>query len=250
MPNDIYIKYLPVVDSTNSYLRYERDGVLAEAGDARIVALYAGEQTSGRGQRGNVWHSNGNENLLLSLLVHPGAVAVKEQFLLSQVAALAVNRAMRAYGVDSVIKWPNDIYVGNCKLAGILVELDYAGDTIESAIIGVGINVNQAQFPEMDKIPTSLFLLTGRLFDVDSVLDALLSSFRHYYDMLEKGNVPNIVEEYKESLLGFGKILRYKDGYSTFSAAIKDVRGDGALCLERAGGELSRYYFKEVELLL
>lgn len=250
MPNDVYIKYLSVVDSTNSYLRYEREALLSEAGDAKVIALYAGKQTAGRGQRENVWYSNGDENLLLSILVSPNAFPVKEQFLLSQMIALAVNSAMHAYGVDSVIKWPNDIYVGNRKLAGILVELDYAGDMIDSAIIGVGINVNQANFPAMDKIPTSLSLLTGNVFDVKAVLDSLLTSFLYYYDMLEKGNLLNIIEEYKENLLGFGETLRYKDANSIFDAIVKDVQGDGALWLERESGELSRYYFKEVELLL
>ena len=250
MPNDVYIKYLSVVDSTNSYLRYEREALLSEAGDAKVIALYAGKQTAGRGQRGNVWHSNGDENLLLSILVSPNAIPAKEQFLLSQMIALAVNSTMHAYGVDSVIKWPNDIYVGNRKLAGILVELDYAGDMIDNSIIGVGINVNQANFPAMDKIPTSMSLLTGKVFDVKAVLDSLLTSFLYYYDMLEKGNLLNIVEEYKEKLLGFGETLRYKDANSTFDATVKDVQGDGALCLERENGEISRYYFKEVELLL
>ena len=250
MANDFYIKYLPVVDSTNSYLRYAREELLSEAGDAKIIAVYAGEQTAGRGQRGNVWHSKGNENLLFSLLLHPSSIAVKEQFLLSQIIALAVNRTMRAYGVESVIKWPNDIYVGNKKLAGILVELDYAGGMIDYAIVGVGVNVNQVQFPAMDKIPTSLSLLAGKVFDVKTVLNSLLTLFLYYYDMLEKGNFSNLVEEYKEKLLGFGEILRYKDENSTFDATVKDIQSDGALCLERENGEISRYYFKEVELLL
>ena len=250
MPNDIYIKYLPVVDSTNNYLRCAREELFSEAGDARIVAVYAGEQTAGRGQRGNVWCSAGNENLLLSLLLRPGVVAVKEQFLLSQVMALAVNEAMCALGVDSVIKWPNDIYVGKRKLAGILVELDYAGDMIESAIVGVGVNVNQTLFPVMDKIPVSLSLLTGQRYDVRAVLDVFLASFVSYYGMLEGGEVEKIVAEYKKHLLGYGTSMRYKDASSVFDAVISDVQGDGALCLKREGGVLSRYYFKEVELLL
>ena len=250
MANDFYIKYLPVVDSTNNYLRYEREGLLSEAGDAKIIAVYAGEQTSGRGQRGNVWYSAGDENLLLSLLVPPSAVTVKEQFYLSQAIALAVNDAMHACGVNSVIKWPNDIYVGNRKLAGILVELDYAGDMIDCAIVGVGINVNQSQFPAMDKIPTSLFLLTGKDFDIEIVLKSLLTSFQYYYNMLENGETLKIAAEYKKYLVGYGKMLRYRDSFSIFNAVVKDVEGDGALCLERESGELSRYYFKEVELLL
>ena len=250
MANNIYIKYLPVVDSTNSYLRCERGNLLEEAGDAKVVAVYAGKQTAGRGQRGNVWYSKDGENLLLSLLVRPRCLPVKGQFLLSQAVALAVNEAMHACGVDSVIKWPNDIYVGNRKVAGILVELDYEGGMVESAIVGVGVNVNQTEFPVMDKVPVSVSMLTGRTFDVGEVLDILLSSFMHYYDMLEQGGSSVIEVEYREKLLGFGTAMRYKDAGSVFEAVITDVQGDGALSLCRHDGTVSRYYFKEVELLL
>lgn len=250
MANDIYIKYLPAVDSTNSYLRYGREALQAEAGGARIIAVYAGEQSAGRGQRGNVWHSEKDENLLMSLLVHPHFLPVKNQFLLSQAVALAVNATMHAYGVESVIKWPNDIYVGSRKVAGVLVELDYGGEAVESAVIGVGVNVNQTEFPAMDKVPVSVSLLTGRSYDIEEVLGLLLSSFVHYYDMLENGEAARLVEEYKSNLMGYGCTMRYKDAVSAFDAVVKDVQGDGALCLEKVGSGLSLYYFKEVELVL
>ena len=250
MPNDIYVKYLPVVDSTNDYLRHERGNLLEEAGDARVVAVYAGRQTAGRGQRGNVWHSRDGENLLLSMLVRPRSLPVKGQFLLSQAVALAVNEAMHACGIDSVVKWPNDLYVGNRKVAGVLVELNCEGGMVSDAIVGVGVNVNQTEFPVMDKIPVSISMLTGRTFDVGEVLDVLLASFVRYYEMLEQGDGPVIEARYKENLLGFGTVMRYRDAGSVFDAAITDVQGDGALSLERGDGTVSRYYFKEVELLL
>lgn len=250
MANDIYIKYLPAVDSTNSYLRYGREALSAEAGDARFIVVYAGEQSAGRGQRGNVWHSGKGENLLLSLLVRPRFLPVRNQFLLSQAIALAVNATMHAYGIESAIKWPNDIYVGNRKVAGILVELDCEGEAVECAVVGVGVNVNQTAFPAMEKIPVSLSLLTGRCHDVKEVLDLLLSSFVHYYGMLENGEAAKVVEEYRCNLMGYGVTMRYRDAVSVFDAVVKDVLGDGALCLEKVGGGLSQFYFKEVELLL
>ena len=149
-----YIIGLDTVDSTNRYLRDEADVLWNEcAAEKRFVVVVAGHQTAGRGQRGNKWCSNAGENLLFSILVRPGEqLRVDKQFSLSQVVALSLHDTMRCYGIDAKLKWPNDIYVENRKLAGILVELDYSGAFVEQAIIGIGINVNQELFPEMDRI--------------------------------------------------------------------------------------------------
>ena len=113
---DTYIKHLDVVDSTNSYARVEASRLCAEASGKPIIAVVADFQTAGRGQRGNSWQSQQGSNLLLSIIVSPcRALEVKKQFLLSQAAALAMHRAMKQYGIDVKLKWPNDIYVGNNK---------------------------------------------------------------------------------------------------------------------------------------
>ncbi len=248
---NFFLHHLAEVDSTNRYINDEADTLWRMAGDAAdALVVTAHSQTSGRGQRGNVWHSNAGENLLVSILVRPQYINVKEQFSLSQVAALAVKATMKHFGIDVALKWPNDIYVGNKKLCGMLLELQYCNTNIEQAVIGIGLNINQEQFVEMDKIPVSMYQLTGCKYNINDVLDVLLSCFSYYYRKLLTGNRLHVALEYKESLLGVGVAMNYRDKNGSFVATIINVENDGHLLLQRTCGELSRYAFKEVELLL
>lgn len=245
-----YIKHFNAIDSTNAYARKNASGLWAAAGAACAVVVYADGQTAGRGQRGNVWQSAAGENLLATIMVRPTSLLVVSQFVLSQAIALAVREAVSRYGVEASLKWPNDIYAGNRKFAGILVELDYSGPFVEQAVIGVGLNVNQSAFVPMDKVPVSMKMLKGLSFDVENVLSALLETFTHYYSLLCSGEYGVLATEYKKHLLGFDRVMRYRDAISEFDAAIADVEGSGHIVLKRTCGTLSRYAFKEVELLL
>ena len=242
---------ITTVDSTNRYVRDEAAILWEHSCGKGFVAVVAEHQTAGRGQRGNVWNSNAGENLLLSVLVRPEArLEVCSQFLLSQAVALALHDAMLCYGIDTRLKWPNDIYVGNRKLAGVLVELDYSGMFVEQAIIGIGLNVNQELFPEMDRIPVSMKMLKGRGFIVDEVLETVLDSFRHYYTVLCYGDRETLSTEYTNQLLGFRELRTFVGPEGYFDAVVEGVENDGHLLLRRKDGTMSRYAFKEVELLL
>lgn len=248
MASDILVKRLCVIDSTNRYVRDEAAALWVDGYSA--VAVVAKLQTAGRGQRGNVWMSEHGENLLLSLLVRPGmSLEAANQFRLSQTVALAVHTAMRCYGIDARLKWPNDIYVGKCKLAGILIELDYSGAFVEQAIIGVGLNVNQTDFPLMEKVPVSMRMLLGREIAVDDVLDTFIDCFSHYYSRM-KTNSGCIETGYRELLLGLGEKRSFVDADGLFEAVVEGVGPLGHLLLRRIDGKLSRYAFKEVEMLI
>lgn len=245
----IYRLRLDVVDSTNRYVRDEACRLKTDARGAEIIAVTAKAQTEGRGQRGNRWFSQPGENMLLSIFVEPHFLAPARQFVLSQAIALAVCDTMLQYGIKVKLKWPNDIYVGKGKLAGILVELDYESDYIAKAIIGVGLNVNQIEFAPIDRLPISMKMLLGKAFDVNTVTDTLLLSFVRRYSWI-KNNDSHLADEYKASLLGWGVPLLYKDVSGTFEAVIEDVEPDGHLLLRSNDGNLRRYAFKEVELCL
>lgn len=246
---EYYLEHLGVIDSTNSYARGNATRLWSLAGDAQAVVVLADNQTAGRGQRGNKWLSRAGENLLVSIMVRPKALLMVSQFALSQAIALAVRAAMSFLGIDVLLKWPNDIYVGERKLAGILVELDCCGVLVEQAVIGVGLNINQEQFEAMDKQPVSMKMLTGEAHDVNDVLGVLLDSFLYYYSLLEKGDYRLLGAEYKRNLLGFGKIGHYRDAESCFDASIIDVENDGRLRLRCADGSERLYSFKEVEFI-
>ena len=240
---------LSTVDSTNRYVRDEAATLWAKSGFADgLVVVSAEHQTAGRGQRGNTWNSNAGENLLFSILIRPGeALKVAEQFLLSQTVALALHGAMKSYDIDTRLKWPNDIYVGKRKLAGVLVELDYSGTFVEQAIIGVGINVNQVLFPVMDRIPVSMKMLQGRSFVTDKILETVIDCFERNYTELCKGNTYAITAQYTGLLLGINERRSYIDADGPFEGVIEEVENDGHLLVRRADGAMSRYAFKEIE---
>ena len=245
------IVHLLEVDSTNRYVRDEAAALWQNRGISDFAVVTAGHQTAGRGQRGNTWNSNADENLLFSILVRPGeTLEVSKQFLLSQTVAMSIHDAMKCYGIETRLKWPNDIYAGNRKLAGILLELDYSGAFVEQAIIGIGLNVNQENFPPMDRTPVSMKMLRKRDFTLDDVLATILDLFEHYYTEMRFGNRDAIAAEYKRVLLGMNERHTFIDRDGHFDAVIQDVESDGHLILLRNDGSTGRYAFKEVEMVL
>lgn len=249
--NNESIIRLATVDSTNRYMRDNASELWSKHGESGFVVVTAGHQTAGRGQRGNTWSSNAGENLLFSILVRPGeTLEVSKQFLLSQAVALSIHDAMKCYGIDTLLKWPNDIYAGSRKLAGILLELDYSGAFVEQAIIGIGLNVNQEGFPPMDRVPVSMKMLWKRDFILDDVLATILDLFEHYYTEMRFGNRDAIAAEYKRVLLGMNERHTFIDGVGRFDAVIQDIESDGHLILRRNDGSTGRYAFKEVEMVL
>ena len=249
--NNESIIRLATVDSTNRYMRDNASELWSKHGESGFVVVTAGHQTAGRGQRGNTWNSNAGENLLFSILVRPGeTLEVSKQFLLSQAVALSIHDAMKCHGIDTQLKWPNDIYAGSRKLAGILLELDYSGAFVEQAIIGIGLNVNQEGFPPMDRVPVSMKMLWKRDFILDDVLATILDLFEHYYTEMRFGNRDAIAAEYKRVLLGMNERHTFIDRDGHFDAVIQDVESDGHLILRRNDGSTGRYAFKEVEMVL
>lgn len=245
------IVHLLEVDSTNRYVRDEAAALWQNRGISDFAVVTAGHQTAGRGQRGNTWNSNAGENLLFSILVRPGeTLEVSKQFLLSQAVALSIHDAMKCYGIDTLLKWPNDIYAGNRKLAGILLELDYSGAFVEQATIGIGLNVNQEGFPPMDRTPVSMKMLRKRDFILDDVLATILDLFEHYYTEMRFGNRDAIAAEYKRVLLGMNERHTFIDRDGRFDAVIQDIESDGHLILRRNDGSTGRYAFKEVEMVI
>ena len=256
--NNESIIRLATVDSTNRYMRDNASELWSKHGESGFVVVTAGHQTAGRGQRGNTWNSNAGENLLFSILVCPGErLKVTEQFLLSQAVALSLHEAMLHFGIETRLKWPNDIYVDKRKLAGILLELDYAGAFVEQAIIGIGINVNQETFPPMERVPVSMKMLwkaengmQRQDFIIDDVLATILDLFEHYYTEMRFGNRDAIAAEYKRVLLGMNERHTFFDRDGHFDAVIQDVESDGHLILRRNDGSTGRYAFKEVEMVI
>lgn len=217
---------LDSVESTNKYCEVLD---LAEVED--FTCYWALEQTAGIGQRGNHWHSAPGLNLTFSLVIKPVWLAAARQFMLTQAISLAITDFLATYHLPHTthIKWPNDIYVGRKKICGTLTSARLAGDYIATAICGIGLNVNETDFPDWVPNPTSLRQLTGETYDPEEVLHTLLACIEHRYTALRDG--ADISAEYLGLLLGRGEQRRYTYLGQPVTATIEGVDDYGRLLL-------------------
>ena len=213
--------------------------------------VWAERQTAGRGQRGHAWTSPEGENLTFTLVLAPRFLPVGEQFLLSEAVTLALTDTFAAYGIDARIKWTNDIYVGDKKLVGILIEHSYSGQTLARTIAGIGINVNQAAFDPALPNPVSMALAAGRTFDRREVLDTFHTRCMERYAQLEQGGKEALQNEYRQRMYRLGEThpFRRPDG-TLVEAAIEGVRPSGELILRHADGTRREYLFREIEFVI
>lgn len=154
---------LDSVDSTNNFAA----NLLREGKIGHGTVILADEQTAGRGQRGASWHSQGGMNLIFSVFVEHDNLSVDQQAQITHWVALSVNDLLRAHDIESLIKWPNDLLVGDEKIGGILIENQLSGTLIRSSIIGVGLNVNQQFFEQLQA--TSMRLCTHIHYDIQEI---------------------------------------------------------------------------------
>lgn len=168
---------------------------------AEGTTITAKHQTEGRGQGGNTWHSERNNNLLFSIIIHPESISPEEQVYITMFVSVGICRFLTNFLIDGLIKWPNDIYVGNDKLAGILIENLIWEGKISSSIIGVGLNVNQTLFPPNVPNATSLKTIIGRSLDTTSCLKLLLKNIDIQYKKTLYGNRETLEREYHSRLI-------------------------------------------------
>lgn len=239
--------HVDVVDSTNSLTHRLIEEYGYELPDMTLV--YANEQTAGRGQVGNSWESDYDLNALFSIYCRPTFIRPSQQFIISQCIALAVQEVVEGEGVQDVsIKWPNDIYVGDRKVAGILIECDIMGKGLNNCIIGVGINVGQRRFRSDAPNPVSIRQITGREHDWQEVMFNVCYTFQRYYQMVRDGKGEQVVNRYMQRLYRREGFHPYIDADGRFMAEIASIEPTGHLVLRREDGTLSRYEFKEVKI--
>ena len=233
------------VDSTNNYA----SEFLVKKGCSEGSVVFASEQLSGRGQLTNQWESEPFKNILLSIVLYPEFLPIPHQFLLSKVIALGVSDVVSLFVEDVTIKWPNDVYVGHQKIAGILIENSIMGSVIGSSIAGIGLNVNQQTFISDAPNPVSLAKLTGKVYDLEQLLMVLLEAIDKWYVLLKEGKTGLLNQKYLERLYQFGVKARYQDEEGNFEGTILGVNKIGQLQIKPSHGELRTYHFKEVAFL-
>jgi BirA family biotin operon repressor/biotin-[acetyl-CoA-carboxylase] ligase len=239
------ITFLDKIASTNDYANklIENEKYI----DGQIIVAI--NQSSGKGQQNNVWESEPGKNITCSIILKPAFVPLEEQFLLSKAISLGVRDFLLIYTNQVSIKWPNDIYIGDKKIAGILIENIILGDKMESSVIGIGININQENFSKNIPNPTSLKIIEKRDFNIKELANQLAIKINYWYSKLRSEEIDIINKNYLKHLYRQGITSRYKDKNSSFSARIINVENTGRLLLEKENGEILKYWFKEVEYL-
>ena len=239
------ITHINECDSTNAYLqRLVVENPLEEG-----TVISTSFQTKGRGQLTNVWEAEAGQNILCSILLRPTNLPIKSQFLISQAISVAIVDVLNSYLDGFFIKWPNDIYYKEDKIAGILIENTLSSAGISTCIIGLGLNVNQQTFRSDAPNPISLFNIIGRETSVPELLQSILERFNKVYE-LAYTNVALLRENYFNNLLFSGKMRIYSDESGEFIGKIVDVENDGHLIIEDIEGNKRRYAFKGVAFLL
>ena len=246
---DVSTERLKEIPSTNSYLAQ-----LCKEGKAKeFHTVIAENQTAGRGQRGNSWESESGKNLTFSTVLYPKALEAKEQFYLSMITAYSVIHALSHYTDGFSIKWPNDIYWKDKKIAGILIENELEGAYINRSIIGIGVNVNQEIFRSSAPNPVSLHQIIGQPINREELFINILTRITSSYIYLEKEYckaVPDIRQQYQKYLYRKEGLYPYRDAQGEFMAEFQEVEPDGHLVLKDEQGNLRRYAFKEVKFVL
>ncbi len=233
------------VDSTNSQAR-----LLLERGEIiEPTWIQAEEQYMGKGLGKNVWESEAGKNITGSMLIFPDNIQADQQFDISILTSLALCDLLDLFLEDIKIKWPNDIYAGSGKIAGLLIEHAILGSKLQHSILGVGLNVNQLSFPEDLPNPVSLKLLLNKDLNLDEITSLLIACLENRLDQLETGHFDRMREEYLKRLYRYMEFAPYKSQEKWFKARIVNVDLFGNLMLETETGDIRKFGFKEVEFI-
>ena len=274
---DFKVIHISETDSTNGWLQefatdehsttrrndigdVQRDfRVIPCHSDANIVVV-AEYQTAGKGCGSNTWESERGKNLTFSVLLHPTEIRASWQFRISEAVSVALCETLERYfrplspsdsspdsGEQEVtIKWPNDIYVGDRKICGILIENRLKGSTIIDSIVGIGLNVNQRVFLSNAPNPVSIYQLTGEETDREALLETFLRELPKAFEM----EPASLAEAYLSRLYRREGMHRFQDSQGVFEAKVLNVLDDGRLVLLDTEGKARMYAFKEVQFCI
>lgn len=232
--------------STNNFLQK----LVKEKQLPAFFSVRAKYQTAGRGQRGNSWESLPEENLLCSILLYPHCISANRSFYISQIVSLSLIKILNEFSPYFTIKWPNDIYWKDKKIAGILIENQLLNNKVNQSIVGIGLNINQEIFSSNLTNPTSLYKITGTKHNLDSLWCTLIDNIKHYYKLLDEGKAGQIKIAYHNHLYRREGYHLYKDDKGEFEASVLKIQPDGQLILLDKTGKKRGYYFKEVSYII
>jgi BirA family transcriptional regulator, biotin operon repressor / biotin---[acetyl-CoA-carboxylase] ligase len=238
---------LKTVDSTNLYA----ERMLLEKKIREGTVIFAHEQTSGKGQGENNWESEPGKNLTFSMILFPVFLAPGKQFLLNKAITLGVLDFLSRFQIVRrwSVKWPNDLYAGDEKIGGILIQNTIAGTVYESCIAGIGININQETFSSALPNPVSLKQLTGMMVPVKDAMDSIVTFIDERYRQLQQGLHETLDREYRDKLLGINEWREYIVNKKVIKGLIRGVDEVGMLIIELENGSIRKFNHGEIEFV-
>ncbi len=237
---------LNAIASTNDYLKALSKNAELEDG----VLVVARDQTLGRGQLGAKWHMEPGKSLAFSMFKRFQGLSVAHQFMINCAVSLGLKKGLSQIGITQVkIKWPNDILAGGSKVCGILIENQLQANSVVSAVIGVGINVNNRSFPNLPNA-TSLALTTGQGYDMDMILEVITSCISSELERLVHNDFETLKTEYEHHLFRKNNIsvFEIKDK-KRCNGIIQGISGTGELRVKMEDESLQLFKLKELRLL-
>jgi BirA family transcriptional regulator, biotin operon repressor / biotin---[acetyl-CoA-carboxylase] ligase len=234
------------IESTNVFAM----DYIAKTNPPHGTCIIADFQTGGRGQIGSSWHSMAGLNLLCSYILYIPDLDVDANFFLNMVSSLALIDTMKNYQIDATIKWPNDIYIGDKKVAGILIQNNIRGSNIKSTVLGIGLNINQLDFEVYLPNPTSMSMETGLIYQVNDVSRQVSIDLKHYLTTLQNHDYKSLREAYLSNLFRFGQIASYESHIlGQFEGRIIDLEVGGKLIVEINGSSTQGFDIKEIKYI-
>ncbi|MEY4903803.1 MAG: hypothetical protein RLZZ292_1618 [Bacteroidota bacterium] len=234
--------------STNLYAL----DLLAKSKPSEGIVISVSRQYDGRGQIGSSWESEAQKNVTMSVILYPTWLELRQQFTFNQSIALAVRDFVQACLPDKKVwvKWSNDIYVGNKKIAGILIQNTLSNQHFQASVVGIGLNVNQTTFISDAPNPTSLALESGSEYPIIDCIATLCSSLEFYYLQLKSGNWQAIHEKYLDFLYQKDEKCLYERSAdkSIFRGKIIGISALGKLEIDN-GEAIEAFDIKEVRFL-
>jgi BirA family biotin operon repressor/biotin-[acetyl-CoA-carboxylase] ligase len=237
----------PELESTNNYaLEW-----IAKTNPSEGSCVIADFQTAGRGQIGRYWHSEADKNILISYIFYPKSISIQEQFFLNIISGLAVFDVVSAFCENVKIKWPNDVYVNDKKIAGILVQNVLRGHSIKATVIGIGLNVNQSEFPKEIPNPTSLINEFQNELAIFEVISLLSARIEFHYLRLQRGNFKELTNDYLQNLyrLNLWATFSDEDG-SQFEGKITGIEAQGKLLIQPRDESIKSFGFREISYII
>jgi len=237
------------IDSTNNFAhQYLSENVNTHDSISGTV-IYANFQTSGKGQAGNKWESEKGKNLLLSIIIMPPHLIAEQQFIISKFISVSIILFLRKLKISAKIKWPNDIYIDNKKVGGILIENVISGNYIKSSIIGIGLNINQKNFSKLLPNPISISLLNNKDYEVKDIFTGLTKEIDFQFRKIQNNKYNFFNENYLKYLYRLNKRTLYKIDGTVVEAKITGITEFGQLIV-LCNNEERIFNFKEIEFVI